>query len=109
MDDPRLVEWVKVTRAALEATDEDLLAVLKHAQSQRDVLKASLQQQPPENSPSADLGRQLREAETTLDELTAKARQQMQSQLAELRKLRNAAKDYRPVRSGLPAFLSRSV
>ena len=109
MDDPRLLEWLKVTRAALEPTDEDLLTVLKHAQSQRDTLKASIESDPATDPPSAELGRQLREAEKALDELTSQARQQMQLQLSELRKLRKATSSYRLSRSNLPAFLSRSV
>ena len=109
MDDPRLLEWLKVTRAALEATDEDLLTVLKHAQSQRDELKTSIEKEPPKDPPSADLGRELREAETALEELTTQARQQLQTQLTELRKLRKATSDYRPARTNLPSFVSRSV
>lgn len=109
MDDPRLLEWLELTQRVLDANEENLFEVLEQAHARRAELQASLESTPPENPPSAELIQKLRDSENTLDDLMMNLRTDMREKLAELRQIRSGTKGYRPARTNLPAFLSRSV
>ncbi len=109
MDDPRLVDWLKLTRQALEASKEELAQTLQQVSSGRAELQRSLEESPPSSAPGEELARELEQAEAELEHLVAGVREQLEARLAELRKLQSGTAGYRPARSNTPAFVSKSV
>ncbi len=109
MDDPRLVDWLKLTRQALEASKEELAQTLQQVSSGRAELQRSLEESPPSSAPGKELAHELEQAEAELERLVAGVREQLEARLAELRKLQSGTAGYRPARSNTPAFVSKSV
>jgi hypothetical protein len=109
MEDPRLLEWLKLTERALDAPDEKLGEVLREVSLGRAELKRSLEQTPPTSPPGRELARKLGDAEEALARLVESVRGEIQTKAAELRKIQQATKGYRPAHADDPAFVSRSV
>ena len=109
MDDPRLIEWLELAERALAAPVEERGEVLSKVAERRAELQGSLEQTPPAEPAAADLARRLREAEEALGQLAQTLRDDLQTRVAELRQVRNATQGYRPARSNIPAFVSKSV
>ena len=109
MDDPRLIEWLELAERALAAPAEERGEVLSKVAERRAELQGSLEQTPPAEPAAADLARRLSEAEEALGQLAQTLRDDLQTRVAELRQVRNAAQGYRPARSNTPAFISKSV
>ncbi len=109
MDDPRLLDWLKLTRRALEASNEELGETLQQVSSGRSELQRSLEESPPASAPGPELALKLGEAESELERLVTGLREQLELQLAELRKVKTATAGYRPARANTPAFVSKSV
>lgn len=109
MEDPRLLEWLKLTERALDAPEEKLGEVLHEVSLGRAELKRSLEQTPPTSPPGRELAQKLGDAEEALGRLVESLRGEIQTKAAELRKIQQATKGYRPARADDPAFVSRSV
>ncbi len=109
MDDPRLVDWLKLTRQALEASKEELAQTLQQLSAGRAELQRSLEESPPSSAPGEQLTRELEQTEAELERLVTGMREQLEARLAELRKLQSGTAGYRPARSNTPAFVSKSV
>ncbi len=109
MDDPRLLNWLELTRRALEASDARVGEVLQDVSSGRAELQRSLEESPPISPPRPELTRQLQQAQAELETRVGGLREQIEKRLAELRQVRSATAGYRPARTDTPAFLSKSV
>ena len=109
MDDPRLIQWLDLAERALAAPAEERGEVLREIAERRAELQGSIEQTPPTDPPAADLARRLSETEEALGQLAQTLRDDLQTRVAELRQVRNAAQGYRPARSDTPAFISKSV
>ena len=109
MDDPRLLDWLELTKRALEASQDNRGEVLREVSLGRAELQRSLEQTPPSSPPGPERARKLGEAEAELELLASDLRSQIETRIGELRKLRSATQGYRPARSNTPAFVSRSI
>ncbi len=109
MDDPRLIEWLELAERALAAPVEERGEVLRQVAERRAELQGSLEQTPPAEPAAADLARRLSEAEEALGQLAQTLSDDLKARVAELRQVRKAAQGYRPARSNIPAFVSKSV
>ena len=69
----------------------------------------SLRDRPPTEPPSPELASRLAASEQSVAKLASSARHSLEVRLREVRRLRDATARYRPARSGLPAFVSKSI
>ena len=111
MNDPRLIAWLEATERALDAPDSDRLRALEGAHRARSQLMAALRTAA---SPAAvectpDLTGRLVETERRLGEHIATLRAEVTGRVAELRRVRAAAKGYLPVDASGPSLISDDV
>ena len=109
MDDPRLLDWLKLTKRALEASDENRAEVLREVALGRAELQTSLEQTPTTSAVRPELATELSEADAALGRLVSGLKGEIETRIAELRKVQSATKGYRPARGNTPAFVSRSI
>lgn len=108
MSDPRWLEWLRVSRSAVEAPESERILRLDDARRARAELRATFDRDPP-RAPSPEVARQLREVEAALDALAVQARDQLAAALEELRRVRAGARGYRPEPNSTPSLISRNV
>ncbi len=109
MDDPRLLTWLELTESALSVPEPELVEILSELDRQRSEIRESLEQNPPTQRLSDALGQQLIEIEDTLHKRIAAIRGTIDNALGELREVRTGTQGYRPARTRLPSFISKSV
>ena len=107
-DDPRWLEWLRITRGAAEGPDAERVQRLDDARRAREELKVSFERTPP-RPPTPDVARQLQEVESALAELARRAQSQLAAALEELRRVRAGARGYRPEPTSAPSLVSRNV
>ena len=108
MNDPRWLEWLRVSRGAAEGPDAERVQRLDDARRAREELKTSFARTPP-RPPTPDVARQLQEVEIALAELARRAQSQLAAALEELRRVRAGARGYRPEPTATPSLVSRNV
>ena len=111
MNDPRLIAWLESTLRALDAPDSDRLRALEQAHRIRSELMASLSAGA--SQPAPDLTRELTErlieTERRLGDHIARLRTEVEGRVAELRRVRAAARGYLPVDASRPSLISDDV
>jgi hypothetical protein len=108
VNDPRWLEWLRVSRAATDAPETERMLRLDEASRARAELCAAFDRDPA-RAPNPDLARQLREVEASIAAMAQQARDQLAAALEELRRVRAGAQGYRPEQSSAPSLISRSV
>jgi hypothetical protein len=109
VNDRRLEEWLALSQRILAAEPAERARQLVDAEGRRRELQASLEAEPPADSPSLELARALRESEDAIQKLGRELSHEIAGQLEELRRVRSATQGYRPTLGSRPAFVSRSV
>lgn len=109
MEDARLRRWLDLTDQAIGAPLDQLAAVLGELASERDELIRSLREDPPAESPDAELTWSLVETERALVTSTETLQTQLRKRVADLRRVRSAASGYRPTDEDIPTFVSKTI
>ena len=108
-DDPRVLKWLELTEKALRAPEDQRVDTLGEIAEEREELKRSLERDALRSPPSQEITRKLLDSEKALVQMTGTFRTEIQTRITELRKVRSAARGYRPTEENIPAFLSKSI
>jgi len=109
VSDPRLLRWIELTREFLRRSAPEKIEQLQTMFDERARLMRDLAARPAASATPPDLARALQDCEAMLDRTLAELRTDLGQRIDTLRGARQAAKGYRPIIAGHPAFVSRSV
>ncbi|MFQ5696681.1 MAG: hypothetical protein ACE5IL_00150 [Myxococcota bacterium] len=109
MDDPRLLEWLRVTEDAGDPIAAEAGERLEAARLRRAELQRGLESHPPGRAPSPELAQRLWAAEERLAARTAALKLELASSLEEVRRQRQATRGYRPPSVRRASFVSHDV
>lgn len=108
MDDPLLLEWLRVTEEAVDPVPGESGSRLEAAHLRRAELQQRLERHP---APvlSADLARRLQAAEERLSARASTLKAELAARLDSVRKQQQATVGYRPASARRPGFVCHEV